>query len=120
MINMTTNALKVRLVLEETDMRKSFNGLSGAIRRLHEAEPNPQYLYVFSNRRRNRVKLLYYDRSGVWVAAKRLEQGTFSWPSSREKNETVMPLTSEALQLLLDGVDLRGAELREWYRDPRT
>ena len=119
MMNMTTNALKVRLVLEETDMRKSFNGLSGAIRRLHEAEPNPQYLYVFTNKRRNRVKLLYYDRSGVWVAGKRLERGTFSWPPPRTKEEHTISLTSEALQLLLDGVDLRGAELREWYRDPR-
>ena len=48
MISLTSNSLQVRLVLEETDMRKSFNGLSGAIRRLHEAEPNPNYLYVFT------------------------------------------------------------------------
>jgi len=116
---MTSNALRVRVVLGEMDMRKSFVGLSGAIREIHGGEPNPQYLYVFSNRRRNRVKLLYYDRSGVWVAGKRLEQGTFSWPVSRSKEDHILPLTSEALQLLLDGVDLRGAELREWYRDPR-
>ena len=119
-MSITSNALQVRLVLEETDMRKSFNGLTGAIRKIHEAEPNPQYLYVFTNRRRNRLKLLYYDRSGVWVAAKRLEEGTFSWPPPREKDEVVMPLTTEALQLLIDGVDLRGAELREWYRAPRV
>lgn len=118
MISMTSNVLQVRLVLAETDMRKSFSGLSGAIQRIHEAEPNPHYLYVFTNRRRNRLKLLYYDRSGVWVAAKRLEQGTFSWPSAREPKEVIMPLTAEALQLLIDGVDLRGAELREWYRAP--
>ena len=119
MISLTSNALKVRLVLGAVDMRKSFNGLTGAIRALHEAEPDPRYVYVFSNKRRNRVKILYYDRSGVWVAGKRLEQGTFSWPPARNENEVVMPLTAEALQLLLDGVDLRGAELREWYRDPR-
>ena len=118
MISLTSNSLQIRLVLEETDMRKSFNGLSGAIHRLHEAEPNPNYLYVFTNRRRNRLKLLYYDRSGVWVAGKRLEQGTFSWPPPRDKNEVSLPLTPEALQLLMDGVDLRGAELREWYRAP--
>ena len=64
------------------------------------------------------MKLLYFDRSGVWVATKRLEQGQFSWPPARSDEERVMPLTGEALQLLLDGVDLRGAELREWYRDP--
>ncbi len=56
----------------------------------------------------------------MWVAAKRLEQGRFSWPPARTEEERVIPLTGEALQLLLDGVDLRGAELREWYRAPNT
>ena len=119
MINMTSNALQIRVVLGETDMRKSFNGLGGVIRVIHEGEPDPHYLYVFSNRRRNRLKLLYYDRSGVWVATKRLEEGTFSWPAPGKKDEAFIPLTSEALQLLLDGVDLRGAEMREWYRAPQ-
>jgi len=119
MISLTSNALKVRLVLDAVDMRKSFNGLTGAIRSIHEAEPDPRYVYVFSNKRRNRVKILYYDRSGVWVAAKRLEEGSFSWPATSGKNEVVMPLAAEALQLLIDGVDLRDAKLREWYRDPR-
>ena len=120
MINLTSNTLQVRLVLPGTDMRKSFTGLNAVIRHFCEVEPNPQYLYIFSNKRRNRVKLLYFDRSGVWVAAKRLEEGRFSWPPARTAEEKVMPLTGEALQLLLDGVDLRGAELREWYRDPTT
>ena len=116
MINLTSNALKVLLVLEATDMRKSFNGLAGVIKHIHQAEPNPQYLYVFTNKRRNRVKFLYFDRSGVWVATKRLEQGTFSWPDPSKEDEVAIPLASEALQLLLDGIDLRGAEMREWYR----
>ena len=47
MISLTLNALKVRLVLEAMDMRKSFNGSSGAIRSIHEGEPNPTYVYVF-------------------------------------------------------------------------
>ena len=60
MINMTSNAVKVRLVLTGTDMRRSFVGLASAIREFCKAEPNTQYLYVFSNKRRNRVKLLYF------------------------------------------------------------
>lgn len=118
-MNMTSNALKVRLVLKGMDMRKSFVGLEGAVREFCAGEVNPQYLYVFTNKRRTRVKLLYFDRSGVWVAAKKLEQGTFSWPPPAKAGEEVISLTSEALQLLLDGIDLRGAQLREWYRDPR-
>ena len=97
-------------------MRKSFDGLTGVLHEFSIANLNAQFLYIFANKRRNRVKLLYFDRTGVYVVAKRLEQGTFSWPPPRKKNEHVIPLAAEALQLLLDGVDLRGAQLREWYR----
>ena len=118
MFNLTANNLKIRLVIPSTDLRKSFTGLSGVIQDLHCGELNPQYLYLFSNKNRNRLKILYYDRRGVYVSAKRLEQGNFSWPPRRDSKEQVMSFTSEAFQLLLDGVDLRGAELREWYRAP--
>ena len=113
----TSNSLKVRLFMEPVDMRKSFNGLGGLLRNVHNEEVNPQYLYVFVNKRKNRLKLFYYDRSGVWVAAKRLEEGTFSWPPTTTPDETFLSLTPEALSLLIDGVDLRGAKMREWYRD---
>ena len=116
MFNLTANNLKIRLVIPATDLRKSFTGLSGVIRDLHCGELDPRYLYLFSNKLRNRLKVLYYDRTGVYVAAKRLEKGCFSWPPRRNADEQVMSLTPEALQLLLDGVDLRGAQLREWYR----
>lgn len=116
MINLSSSALKIRLILPAVDMRKSFDGLTGVLQEFSIANLNAQFLYVFANKRRNRVKLLYFDRTGVYVVAKRLEQGTFSWPPPRKKNEQVMPLAPEALQLLLDGVDLRGAQLREWYR----
>ena len=116
MINLTSNSLKVRLVLEATDLRKSFDGLGGLALMLQRQNDYQQYLWIFSNKRRNRIKLLYYDRSGVWVATKRLEQGSFSWPPSSQPDEAYLPMASEAVQLLLDGVDLRDAELREWYR----
>ena len=116
MINLSSSALKIRLILPPVDMRKSFDGLTGVLRDYSIANLNAQFLYVFSNKRRNRIKLLYFDRTGVYVVAKKLEQGTFSWPPAGKKDEQVFPLAPEALQLLLDGVDLRGAELREWYR----
>ena len=73
MINLTSHALKVRLVLEPADMRKSFNGLDGLARALQLAGDHHQYLWAFSNHNRNLLKLLYSDRSGVWGASKRLE-----------------------------------------------
>lgn len=116
MINLSSSALKIRLILQPVDMRKSFDGLTGVLREYNIEKLNAQFLYVFSNKRRNRIKLLYFDRTGIYVVAKRLEKGTFSWPPTGKANEKVFPLAPEALQLLLDGVDLRGAQLREWYR----
>jgi len=89
-------------------MRKSFNGFTAILQEHSIPNLNAQFLYVFSNKRRNRVKLLYFDRTGVYLVAKKLEQGTFSWPTSRQVDEAILPLAPEALQLLLDGVYLRG------------
>lgn len=116
MINLSSSALKIRVILPPVDMRKSFNGLTGTLHQYSIGNLNAQFLYVFSNKRRNRIKILYFDRTGVYVVAKKLEEGTFSWPQPRAANEDVLPLAAEALQLLLDGVDLRGPKLREWYR----
>ena len=116
MINLSSSALKIRVILPPVDMRKSFDGLTGVLREFSIANLNAQFLYAFSNKRRNRVKLLYFDRTGIYVVAKKLEEGTFSWPPAGKKDEQVLPLAPESLQLLLDGVDLRGAQLREWYR----
>ena len=71
-------------------------------------------LFVFGNRRRTRLKLLYWDGTGLWVMAKRLEKGTFSWPRDTE-GKAKLVLRPEALAMLTDGVDLRGAKLRPWY-----
>ncbi len=107
MINLSLSAIKIRIILPPIDMRKSFDGLSGVLRDFKMDKLNAQYLYAFSNKRRNRVKLLYFDRTGIYVVAKRLEQGNFSWPPAGKKDEQVLPLAPEALQLLLDGADLR-------------
>ncbi len=87
MINLSSSALKIRVILPPVDMRKSFDGLTGVLRDFSIAKLNAQFLYVFSNRRRNRVKLLYFDRTGIYVVAKKLEQGTFSWPPVGKKDE---------------------------------
>lgn len=76
-----TGALKVYLSLESTDMRKSFNGLATLAQEHLKANPYDRALYLFTNKRHNRVKILFWDGTGLWVAAKRLEERRFSWPS---------------------------------------
>jgi transposase len=114
-LNLTSAALKVFLALDPCDMRKSFNGLHTLASDQFQAAPTRDALFVFTNKRRNRIKLLYFDGTGLWVAAKRLEKGRFSWPSPSEPGQRRIKLAPEALQLLIDGVDLRGASFKPWY-----
>src|SRR5208283_1130400 len=110
-----SGSLKVLLAVEPCDLRKSFNGLHGlATERLGE-DPRQGTLFVFTNRRRTRLKMLCWDGTGLWVLTKRLEQGTFSWPRNVEPGRAKLALTPQALALLTDGVDLRGGKLRPWY-----
>ena len=115
MINLTNSKLEIRLVIAPTDLRKSFDGLDALARMLDREDSYQKFLWIFSNGRRNRIKLLHFDRSGVWVATKRLEQGTFSWPAVSVKDQEVLHLAPEAVQLLMDGVDLRDGSLRPWW-----
>lgn len=115
MLNLTSAALKVFLALDPCDMRKSFNGLHHLASDPLQGIPNRDTLFVFTNKRRTRIKLLYFDGTGLWVAAKRLEKGCFSWPTASEAGQRRISLAPEALQLLIDGVDLRGASFKPWY-----
>ncbi len=118
MLNLTSSSLKVYLALDPCDMRKSFNGLHTLASDQLLTAPARDALFVFTNKRRNRIKLLYFDGTGTWVAAKRLEKGRFSWPAPSEPGQRRIKLHAEALQLLIDGVDLRGATFKPWYERP--
>ena len=113
------SSVRIHLALEPHDMRKSFNGLAEAATRLLARGLEDGGLFVFTNKRRNRIKILYYDRTGTCILAKRLETGTFSWPKPSSSGTSKLSLSPEALQLLLDGIDLRGAEMRPWYERDR-
>jgi transposase len=96
-------------------MRKGFEGLYGLVRDRLLCEPLSGHIFLFSNAQRNRLKLLFYDGSGLWVCAKRLEKGRFRWPAvAREQVKVV--LSAEELVLLLGGIDLSQAERRRWHR----
>ena len=102
------------MAVEPVAMRKQFNGLwAAAQERLHE-DPKGGAVFAFINKSRTRLKMLYWDGTGVWVLAKRLEAGRFSWPTPSEK-KTKLALAPEALALLIGGVELKHGSLKPWY-----
>lgn len=110
---------RVFLVAGATDMRKSFDGLSGVVRAAIAGDPKSGDLFVFCNRLRNRLKVLCVDESGVWVCAKRLERGTFAWPVVTTAERRV-EMRAEELALLLGGLDAKELVARSWRRDTRS
>jgi transposase len=110
-----SGSLKILVALQACDLRKGFNGLYGLVTERLGQDPRSGALFVFSNRRHTRLKILCWDGTGLWVLTKRLEQGTFAWPKQVESEKTVLRLAPQALAMLTDGVDLRGAKFRPWY-----
>jgi transposase len=107
------SATRIFLAAGHTDMRRGYDGLADLVRHRLQAEPLSGHWFVFCNRRRNRIKILYWDGSGLWVCSKRLEKGTYSWP---ESGESSVRLSSEELALLLGGIDLGKTKARNWWR----
>ena len=109
-------ATRIYLASGATDMRKSFDGLYGLVRDRLLCEPRSGHVFIFCNARRTRIKLLFFDGSGLWICAKRLERGCFAWPQSGD-SQGKMVLSHEELSLLLGGIDLRETQRRRWYRE---
>lgn len=108
-------ATRIYLAAGATDMRKGFEGLYGLVRDQLQSEPLSGHIFLFSNAQRNRLKLLFWDGSGLWVCAKRLEKGRFRWPAAVSGQGKVV-LSHEELALLLGGIDLAGSKRRAWFR----
>jgi transposase len=108
-------ATRIYVALGATDMRKGYDGLYGLVRDKLGLEVRSGHLFLFANARRNRLKILLWDGSGVWVCPKRLERGRFSWPLAGDGLDRVT-LSHEELSLLLGGIDLTRTRRKEWYR----
>ena len=109
-------ATRIYLAAGATDMRKSFEGLYGLARDRLSCDPLSGHIFLFTNARHNRLKLLFWDGSGLWVCAKRLEKGRFRWPEAEGSQLKVM-LSHEELALLVGGIDLAATRRRRWYRN---
>jgi transposase len=94
-----------------TDLRLQFEGLSQLVVQVLHGEPTGGHLFVFSNRGRNRVRCLFWDGSGMWVATKRVERGTIEWP---KVGCGASEVSAEQLKLLLEGFELKSRS--GWYR----
>jgi transposase len=79
---------RVYLAASQTDLRKSFDPLAGVLRSSRQLDLLSGHLFVFSHQRRNRVKILFWDKSGWWLYAQLLEAGTLAWPSSQMNKYT--------------------------------
>jgi transposase len=103
-------AVRVFLAVGPADLRRSFDGLAAMTREVIREDPLSGHLFVFSNRRRDRVKVLFWDRSGFVLWYKRLEKGVFRFPSAGAGSVEV---EAAELMLLLEGIDLAGSRRRE-------
>ena len=108
-------SLRVFLAVEPCDMRKGFEGLHGLVGERLREDVRGGALFVFTNKRHTRLKVLYFDGTGLWLMTKRLEEGTFAWPKTGEIGSAKLALRPEAFAMLTDGIDLRGAKMRPWF-----
>ena len=108
-------SVRVFLAVEPADMRKGFEGLQALASTGLGEDVRSGALFVFTNKRHTRLKMLYFDGTGLWLLTKRLEKGTFAWPKLAEIGTAKLALRPEALAMLTDGIDLRGAKMRPWF-----
>jgi transposase len=110
MLNLSA-ATRVFVATAPVDLRGSFNRLFALTQAVLQQDPLSGHWFVFANRQRNRVKILFWDGSGLWVCAKRLERGRFTWPDAPSASTN---LRGEELSALLAGLEVQAKT--NWYR----
>jgi transposase len=112
-------AVRIWLGSQAVDLRRSFDGLAEQVRQHLRHDPLSGHVYVFRNKRSDRVKLLWWDEDGYVLVYKRLEAGTFRWPVPAAGQASVT-LRAAELAMLLDGVDWHDARRSRRYHRPAT
>ncbi len=112
-----TGPLRVFVCTQPADMRRSFDGLCGMARDIMKQDPLSGHLFLFRNRNRDRLKILYWDRDGLAIWYKRLEKGTWQFPTDLGRTTAASAeISRQELALLLEGIDLRSVARRRRYR----
>jgi len=106
-------SVRIFVALGHTDLRRGMDSLAMLVKERLGLEPLSGHLFLFRNRRGDRLKILLWDRSGFWVLYKRLERGTFSWPVGEAGR--VLEMRTSELMLLLSGAEVMAARRRRWY-----
>jgi len=114
------SGVKIFVYTQATDMRKGFNGLSGIVRSEFQSDPADGSLFIFINRRRDRMKLLHFDGGGYWLYYRLLEAGTFE--ELKPKDDSCrLQIDATQLSMLLSGVSLvRSDRRRKRFSNPRS
>jgi transposase len=105
---------KIFIALGATDMRKGFDGLCGVVTGVLQKDPLSGHLFLFVNRRKDKMKILYWDGDGLAIWYRRLEQGTFQMPEPQEGTRSV-EIRSDELTMLLRGIDYSNVKRRKRF-----
>ena len=108
-------AVKIFLYAEPADLRRGYDGLASLVTDAMGEDPLSGHLYLFINRRHNRIKLLYWAGDGYAIWMKRLERGSFELPASASQSRSVQ-ITASQLALILEGIELSSVRRRKRYQ----
>ena len=110
--------VKIFVALQPTDMRRGFPGLSGQVQATLQQDPLSGHLFLFRNRRRDRVKILFWDGDGYAIYYKQLARGSFEFPPPADSESPTVEIRASELAMLLDGIELQGRRRRVRYERP--
>lgn len=110
--------VKIFVALQATDMRRGFPGLSGQVQAVLDEDPLSGHLFLFRNRRRDRIKILFWDGDGYVIYYKLLSRGSFEFPEPPSPDSPVVRIRASELSMLLDGIELKGRKRRPRYERP--